>query len=180
MQTLERDQLAVPEPRRPRPPGRDPLAGLEIDPLRPLNNLLWGWIQDKQHRLTMVRRADEYDHQYGLVAGDQAGAAGARRRLPVAVHRGVPQPARRGRGVLHRDDDTTVIADGFGVLNALKETHLLLTQGAHNQYGDLPWTARHEMLMNQWILSPAGDARVPADADHGRLRRAVDRRRWRR
>ena len=39
------------------------------------------------------------------------------------------------------------------MLNALKETHLLLTQGAHNQYGDLPWTARHEMLMSQWILS---------------------------
>src|SRR6185436_19057194 len=37
--------------------------------------------------------------------------------------------------------------------NALKETHLLLTQGAHNQYGDLPWTARHEMLMSQWILA---------------------------
>ena len=52
-----------------------------------------------------------------------------------------------------RDDDTTVIADGFGVLNALKETHIILTQGAHNQYGDLPWTARHEMLMNQWILA---------------------------
>ena len=34
-----------------------------------------------------------------------------------------------------------------------KETHLLLTEGAHNQYGDLPWTARHEMLMNQWILA---------------------------
>jgi hypothetical protein len=34
----------------------------------------------------------------------------------------------------------------------LKETHIILTQGAHNQYGDLPWTARHEMLMTQWIL----------------------------
>ena len=43
-------------------------------------------------------------------------------------------------------DDTTVVADGFPVLNALKEVHLLLTQGAHNQYGDLPWTARQEML----------------------------------
>jgi hypothetical protein len=52
-----------------------------------------------------------------------------------------------------QDDNTTVIADGFGVLNALKETHLLLTEGAHNQYGELPWTARHEMLMYQWILS---------------------------
>jgi hypothetical protein len=39
------------------------------------------------------------------------------------------------------------------VLNALKEVHLLLTEGAHNQFGDLPWTARHEMLMQQWILS---------------------------
>ena len=52
-----------------------------------------------------------------------------------------------------QDDNTTVIADGFGVLNALKETHLLLTEGAHNQYGDLPWTARVEMLMYQWVLA---------------------------
>ena len=51
------------------------------------------------------------------------------------------------------DDDTTVVADGFPVLNALREVHLLLTQGAHNQYGDLPWTARQECLMQQWILA---------------------------
>ena len=30
---------------------RDPLAMLEIDPLRGLNNLLWGWVQDEEHRL---------------------------------------------------------------------------------------------------------------------------------
>ena len=52
-----------------------------------------------------------------------------------------------------RDDDTTVIADGFPVLNALKEVHLILAQGAHNQFGDLPSTARIEMLMQQWILA---------------------------
>jgi len=52
-----------------------------------------------------------------------------------------------------QDDDTTVIADGFSVLNALKETHYLLAQGAHNQFGDLPTTARQEMLMQQWLLS---------------------------
>ena len=44
----------------------DPLANMELSPLRPLNNLLWGYIQDEQHRLTVMRRADEYDHQYGL------------------------------------------------------------------------------------------------------------------
>jgi len=51
------------------------------------------------------------------------------------------------------DNDTTVIADGFPLLNALKEVHLLLAQGAHNQFGDLPWTARAEMLMQQWLLA---------------------------
>ena len=39
------------------------------------------------------------------------------------------------------------------MLNALKEVHLILSQGAHNQFGDLPVTARVEMLMQQWILA---------------------------
>jgi hypothetical protein len=51
------------------------------------------------------------------------------------------------------DDDTTIIADGFPLLNALKDVHLLLTQGAHNQFGDLPTTSRIEMLMMQWVLA---------------------------
>jgi hypothetical protein len=50
-------------------------------------------------------------------------------------------------------DNTTIIADGFPVLNGLKEVHIILTEGMHNQYGDLPWTARQEMLMQQWILA---------------------------
>ena len=38
-------------------------------------------------------------------------------------------------------------------MNALREVHLILAQGAHNQFGDLPWTARVEMLIQQWILA---------------------------
>ena len=45
---------------------QDPLANLEIVPLRPLNNLLWGYVQDEQHRLSVVRRNYEYNHQYGI------------------------------------------------------------------------------------------------------------------
>src|SRR6185503_11889458 len=45
---------------------RDPLANLRLDPLRPLNTLMWGYIQDEINRLTVARRAYEYDHEYGL------------------------------------------------------------------------------------------------------------------
>jgi hypothetical protein len=132
---------------------RDPLAMLEIDPLRGLNNLLWGYIQDEQHRLSLVRRVHEYDHQYGLSLVGQAvpnlRTADSRSKFLEAFH-----------NLLHlctvfykEDDDTTVNADGFPVLNALADVHLLLTEGAHNQFGDLPSTARQEMLLQQFLLS---------------------------
>jgi hypothetical protein len=133
-------------------PGRDPLATLDIDPLRPLNNLFWGYVQDRPHLLTTMRRSVEYDHLYGLTLarpGPPVRGADSRSRFLEAFHTLLAVTSQ----FYLRDDDTTVIADGFGVLNALKETHLLLSEGAHNQYGDLPWTARHEMLMYQWMFS---------------------------
>jgi hypothetical protein len=136
--------------RAPVHPGRDPLAGLDVDPLRPLNNILWGWAQDEQHRLTVVRRENEYQHLYGLTLGGPARqVADVRSRFMEAFHSLLAECME----FYDRDDNTVVIANGFDVLNGLKEVHLLLTQGAHNQYGDLPWTARHEKLMSQWILS---------------------------
>jgi hypothetical protein len=135
------------------PPGRDPLAGLNVDPLRPLNNLLWGVVQDQQHRLSTVRRAYEYAHEYGHVLGTKPGppvrGADSRLRFLEAFHHLLAMCAE----FYVNDDQTIVIADPFPVLNALRETHLLLTEGAHNAYGDLPWTARHETLMYQWLLS---------------------------
>lgn len=134
-------------------PGTDPLARFDLDPLRPLSNLFWGWVQDEVHRLTVRRRAFEYDHEYGLQLIGKAvpttSPVDRRSKFLEAFH-----------GLLNRchvffkeDDDTTVIADGFPVLNALRETHLLLAEGAHNQFGDLPWTARAEMLVMEWLLS---------------------------
>src|SRR5690606_27016663 len=46
-----------------------------------------------------------------------------------------------------------IFADGFPLLNSLREVHLLLSQGAHNQYGDLPWTSRSELLIQMWLLA---------------------------
>jgi len=133
--------------------GRDPLANMEIDALRPLNNLLWGLIQDEQHLLTVARRAYEYDHHYGISLFGKAlpnmRPADSRSKFMEAFHNLLHLCSR----FYMADDDTTVIADGFPMLNALKEVHLVLSEGAHNQFGDLPSTARVEMLMQQWLLS---------------------------
>jgi hypothetical protein len=141
----------------------DPLSHVAIDPLRPLNNLLWGYVQDEQHRLSLVRRAHEYDHEYGLSLYGRAvprlQTADSRSRFLEAFH----NLLTRASAFYRDDDDTTTIADAFPVLNALREVHLLLSEGAHNQYGDLPWTARHEMLIQQWILARGEfDAFLPA------------------
>ncbi len=137
-----------------RGPGeRDALAHVEIDPLRPLNNLLWGYVQDEQHRLSVVRRNYEYDHHYGLrldgKAVQEIRAADSRSKFIEAFH----NLLRLLPSFYKQDDDTNVKADAFPVLNALKEVHLILSQGAHNQFGDLPSTARIEMLMQQWLLA---------------------------
>lgn len=135
------------------PADQDPLAMVELDPLRPLNNLLWGYIQDEQHRLSVVRRAYEYDHHYGLSLEGKAippmRTADSRSRFLEAFHNLLYLVS----AFYKQDDDTTVIADAFPVLNALKDVHMLLSEGAHNQFGDLPSTARIEMLMQQWLLA---------------------------
>lgn len=131
----------------------DPLANFELDPLRPLNNLIWGFIQDESRRLSIQRRAYEYVHHYGFSLIGKAISdfqpADNRSKFVEAFH-----------NLLHytmlfyrEDDDATIVADAFKLLNALREVHLILSEGAHNQFGDLPWTARKEMLIMQWMLA---------------------------
>jgi hypothetical protein len=131
----------------------DPLGELEFDPLRPLNNLIWGFIQDEHNRLTVPRRAHEYQHHYGLsligTTVSDVNPADSRSKFIEAFHNLLSCAAR----FFKEDSDTTVIADGFPLLNALNEVHLILAEGAHNQFGDLTWTARAEMLTIQWMLA---------------------------
>jgi hypothetical protein len=137
-----------------RAPGdRDPLSHLEIAPLRPINNLLWGYIQDEQNRLTLARRVNEYGHQYGLHLRGRAvpngRTADSRTKFLEAFHRLLKMAIK-----FYKDDnDTTIIPDGFPLLNALRTLHLELAQGNHNQAGDLTWTARVEMLIQQWLIA---------------------------
>ena len=131
----------------------DPLANVEVGPLRPLNNLLWGYIQDEQHRLSVRRRAYEYDHHYGITLEGTAvkglRTVDSRSKFIEAFHTLLNLCVK----FYNQYDDTTVVADGFPIMNALKEVHMILSEGAHNQFGDLPSTARMEMLMQQYILA---------------------------
>jgi hypothetical protein len=133
--------------------GRDPLAAFELDPLRPLNNFLWGYLQAEHRRLSVVRRAYEYDHQYGLRLQGKAVPdlmpADSRAKFLPAFHELLYQTH-----AFYKDDDiATVQADSFPVVNALRELHFVLTEGMQNQYGDLPSQARIEMMIQQWFLA---------------------------
>ena len=138
---------------RPSSAGPDPLADIEIAPLHPINNLLWGYIQDEPHRLSVPRRAYEYDHHYGLTLSGNANADFRSTETRSQFLEAFQRLLYRCTGFFKQEDETTLNSDGFPVLNALKEVHLLLAEGAHNQFGDLPWTAKAEMLTEQWILS---------------------------
>lgn len=133
--------------------GNDPLARLDIDPLRPLNNLLWGYIQDEQHSLSLRRRVYEYDHSYGLTLQGRAvptfKSVDSRSKFLEAFHNLLHSTA-----IFYRErDDATRFADAFPLLNALREVHMLLAEGNHNSYGNLTWTARIEMMIQQYILA---------------------------
>ena len=133
--------------------GRDPLVEFELSPLRPLSGFIWGYIQDEPHRLSVARRAYEYQHEYGLGLEGRAvvgiRAADTRSKFLQAFH-----DLLRLTDQFYRDaSDTNVTADAFPVLIALRDLHMILAEGAHNQFRDLPWTARSEMLVQQWLLS---------------------------
>lgn len=122
------------------PGSPDPLQGLALDPLRPLTHLLWGYIRDEPDRINVLRRAHEYEHQYGI---------SRQGKVLESFH----DLLKRSVTFFRQDDDTTRAADGFPVLNGLEQTHLAIAERAHDQYGDLPGTARVEMLTEMWLLS---------------------------
>lgn len=136
-----------------RAPGLEGFKRLDLSPLRPLTNLLWGYIQDEPHRLTIPRRSYEYDHHYGLTLIGKAAppleSVDSRSRFLEAFHQLLHVTSK----FYKESANTFVVPDGFPVLNAIKEVHLLLAEGMHNQYGDLPWTARSEMLIQMWLLA---------------------------
>jgi hypothetical protein len=135
-------------------PGRDALGRFDLNPLLPLRNLLWGFAEDERRRLTVRRRAAEYEYQYGLRlqgrAIPPASTVVERRGQFIEAFHGL---LNASHAFYKERDDKTVDADAFPLLSSLREVHLVLARGAHNQFADLPVTARAEMLTMQWILA---------------------------
>lgn len=130
---------------------RDPLANLELDPLRPLNNILWGYIQDAPNRLTPMRFAYECMHHYGIspTTANPTAPADSRSFFIQAFHNLLNKCS-----LFYKEADNLIkVADALPVLNALREVHLQLAEGAHNQFGDLPLTSRVEIYLEQYMLS---------------------------
>ena len=157
-----------------RPGDHDPLANMAIEPLRPLNNLLWGFAQDEVHRLTVARRAAEYCNLYGFemrgraVSGLQV--ADKRSKFLEAFHNLLYQSS-----VFFKEDfQTTIIADGYPLLNALKEVHLILAQGAQQSVRRPALDGTRRDASGAVHASAAGDARIPAEPRHGPLQGSVD------
>jgi hypothetical protein len=132
---------------------RDPLANLEIDPLRPLNNLLYAWDRAKPDRLTAEQRSLEYLYGYGMVVP----GSGTSRLQPAEIRCNFLEAFHnllfRAMVFYKEDSQATVRADGFPLLTALKEVNLILAQGAHNSFFGTTFQARVETLMMQFILA---------------------------
>lgn len=126
---------------------------LDTNPLLPLTDLLWGYIQDEQHTVSLHRRVHEYDHEYGLTligkAVPNVRPVDSRSSFLEAFHTLLHKCAL----YYVKSDDTTYIADGLPVLNALKEVNILLAEGNHNAYGNLTFTARHENTVQQFLMA---------------------------
>lgn len=129
------------------------LDHLNISPLRPLANLLWGYVQNPHRPLSVRRRAMEYLHEYGFKlkgkALDHEEPVETRTTFIRALHSLLNTVSSYYRELA----DTTRAPSAFNVLNSLREVHMVLAEGAHNQYGDLPYTARRDMLIQSWILA---------------------------
>ena len=155
------------------PGDHDPLAHLNVAPLRPLNNLLWGFIVDDVHRLSAKRRAYEYQHQYGwLSSARQPGYSprmpalqGFRRHFAICCT--FPPGSSRARTT------RTVVPDGAPLLQALKEVNLALAEDhITNRRPALDSPCRDDGAA--MVFGASRDSRLPGEPGKGSLLGSLD------
>jgi hypothetical protein len=131
----------------------DPLVNLAVDPLQPLSNLVWGRLQDDPQHLSTLRRAYAYQYDYGLElhpgASDPVQPVESRTQFIESFHTLLEQAAR----FYQADADTTIRADGFPVLQALKDLHMVLAESFNNQSAEITRQVRVETLIDQYLFA---------------------------
>ena len=134
--------------------GPDKLARFAVNPLLPAREYLWGVAESEQRRLSVRRRAAEYAYEYGIELLGRAVPPSSmmvesRTQFLEAFH----TLLNACYAYFKELADKTLEADPFPLLSSLRELHLVLARGAHNQFADLPMIARAEMLTIQWLLA---------------------------
>jgi hypothetical protein len=147
----------------------DSLAHLPVDPLRPLSDRLSSYAQAKRHRLAPARRAMEYDHQYGLKLTGRRSQR-TRKEDPDTAFLDAFHVLLHAAYIFDKQKDGQTRTQVF---DALRNLERLLTKKPSNQFGDLSWTARNEMLIQQWLL-----ARPEVHEFLGARRRNANREPW--
>ena len=172
VQTMNAITCALPEPPRRRR-GRDPLAKPGDRPAAAAEQPALGLHPGRAAPADRRRGAPtSTTTTTGSRSLGKRGAAGARRRQPLAVPGGVPQPAApSARSSTRRTTTRRSIADAFPVLNALKDVHLLLTAGRAQPVRRPALDGAPRDADAAVDPRAAGVPRVPAHADHGRLPR---------
>jgi hypothetical protein len=131
-----------------------PLARFDVTPLLPLRNKLWVFAEGEMERLTVRHRATEYEFEYGLsMEGRAIPARESNVERRSAFLSSFHQVVHLAHLFYKEFDDLTVQADAFPLYRALRDCHLVLSQGSQNQYGEMAVAARAEFLLMQAILA---------------------------
>lgn len=135
-------------------PGYTALNRFDVSPLVSLQALLYDFVDEEQHRMTLRRRALQYEYEYGLRL---IGKAVPSPQVPLERRTGFLAAFHQVLYLAHvffkEHDDMTVQADPFPLYQALREAHLILSAGSHNQYGQMAIRARAEFVAMQYLLA---------------------------
>lgn len=135
------------------PGSRNQIMNFTTNPLRTMSSILWSYIDCEDRLLTVKRRAYEYEQEYGLKligkATSNLSAVDRRSKFLDSFHNLLNLCSK----YFTDSNDKTIEPDPFPIKNSLRDLHLILAEGANNQYGDLPWTSRVETYTIKYLLS---------------------------
>ena len=148
---------------------RDPLANMEIDPLRPLNNLLWGFVQDEFNRLTVRAPGVRIRTSVRADAVWQGGVRLERGRPRSKFLEAFHNLLLPGLGLLQGRLPDHGDCRRLPLLNALKEVHLVLAQGRAQPVWRSAVDGARGNAAAAVDAGAAGDPRLPAEPRDGSL-----------